>query len=218
MLSSTLCRVASAARASHRVAMARPRPSTTAIAARVRESPFFTELPGSGVKCTVLHVRTIQRSLLQPVHSDSAPPPPSASSDGDDTSQFAGIRRADFTESLSFIDADSYAGIPIYRVMNREGEVIRPEQDPALSEDTLVHMYRSMTMLNTMDRILYESQRQGRISFYMTNYGEEATHIGSAAALSPEDVVYGQYREAGEQKESFAASSLFGLSPTAISI
>ena len=54
-----------------------------------------------------------------------------------------------------------------------------------------------MTMLNTMDKILYESQRQGRISFYMTNYGEEATHIGSAAALDPKDLVYGQYREAG---------------------
>ena len=31
----------------------------------------------------------------------------------------------------------------------------------------------------------------------MTNYGEEATHIGSAAALKPRDLVYGQYREAG---------------------
>ena len=58
-------------------------------------------------------------------------------------------------------------------------------------------MYKSMTLLNTMDRILYESQRQGRISFYMTNYGEEATHVGSAAALNPKDLVYGQYREAG---------------------
>ena len=55
-----------------------------------------------------------------------------------------------------------------------------------------------MTLLNTMDRILYESQRQGRISFYMTNYGEEATHMGSAAALDNKDLVYGQYREAGE--------------------
>ena len=27
--------------------------------------------------------------------------------------------------------------------------------------------------------------------------GEEATHIGSAAALDPKDLVYGQYREAG---------------------
>jgi len=58
-------------------------------------------------------------------------------------------------------------------------------------------MYKSMTLLNSMDRIMYESQRQGRISFYMTNYGEEGTHIGSAAALNPEDLVYGQYREAG---------------------
>ena len=31
----------------------------------------------------------------------------------------------------------------------------------------------------------------------MTNYGEEATHFGSAAALLPEDMVLGQYREAG---------------------
>jgi len=58
-------------------------------------------------------------------------------------------------------------------------------------------MYKCMTMLNTMDRILYESQRQGRISFYMTNYGEEGTHIGSAAALTNQDLVFGQYREAG---------------------
>lgn len=39
---------------------------------------------------------------------------------------------------------------------------------------------------------------KGRISFYMTNYGEEGTHIGSAAALDPSDLVFGQYREAGE--------------------
>ena len=31
----------------------------------------------------------------------------------------------------------------------------------------------------------------------MTSYGEEATHFGSASALLPEDVVLGQYREAG---------------------
>jgi len=48
-----------------------------------------------------------------------------------------------------------------------------------------------------MDKILYESQRQGRISFYMTNEGEEAAQIGSAAGLHFNDLVYGQYREAG---------------------
>lgn len=48
-----------------------------------------------------------------------------------------------------------------------------------------------------MDGILYESQRQGRISFYMTNLGEEACQIGSAAALEPNDLIFAQYREAG---------------------
>ena len=70
--------------------------------------------------------------------------------------------------------------------------------DPNLDGEELVKMYKAMTLLNTMDKILYESQRQGRISFYMTNYGEEATHIGSAAALDPKDLVFGQYREAGK--------------------
>ena len=67
-----------------------------------------------------------------------------------------------------------------------------------LSKESVVKMYKDMTLLNTMDRILYESQRQGRISFYMTNYGEEGTHIGSAAGLDPNDLVFGQYREAGQ--------------------
>lgn len=52
-------------------------------------------------------------------------------------------------------------------------------------------MYKHMILLNTTDVILYEAQRQGRISFYMTSYGEEATHMGSAAALTLDDVVFG---------------------------
>lgn len=58
-------------------------------------------------------------------------------------------------------------------------------------------MYKCMIQLNVMDKILYESQRQGRISFYMTSFGEEGSHFGSAAALSEEDLIYTQYRETG---------------------
>lgn len=58
-------------------------------------------------------------------------------------------------------------------------------------------MYRDMVTISIMDKIMYESHRQGRISFYMTNTGEEAVQIGSAAALMPEDVIYAQYRETG---------------------
>lgn len=54
-----------------------------------------------------------------------------------------------------------------------------------------------MIQLNEYDRVMYDAQRQGRISFYMTNYGEEAAQIGSVAALNPNDLIYAQYREAG---------------------
>ena len=48
-----------------------------------------------------------------------------------------------------------------------------------------------------MDLILNDAQRQGRLSFYMTSSGEEATHFGPAAALKSEDLVFAQYREPG---------------------
>lgn len=66
-----------------------------------------------------------------------------------------------------------------------------------LDDAHLLKMYRNMVTLSLMDKILYESQRQGRISFYMTNMGEEAVQIGSASALTLEDMIYAQYREAG---------------------
>ncbi|XP_064258266.1 2-oxoisovalerate dehydrogenase subunit alpha, mitochondrial isoform X4 [Passer domesticus] len=110
--------------------------------------------------------------------------------------QFPGAS-AEFAERLEFIQPRVLAGIPVYRVMDRQGHVIRESEDPQLPKEQVLKLYRTMTLLNTMDRILYESQRQGRISFYMTNYGEEGTHVGSTAALDSADLVFGQYREAG---------------------
>lgn len=47
------------------------------------------------------------------------------------------------------------------------------------------------------DSVLLTMQRQGRISFYCTNFGEEATSVGSAAALKSQDMIWPQYRELG---------------------
>ncbi|XP_061222852.1 2-oxoisovalerate dehydrogenase subunit alpha, mitochondrial-like [Neopsephotus bourkii] len=110
--------------------------------------------------------------------------------------QFPGAS-AEFAERLEFIQPNVISGIPVYRVMDRQGHILRQSEDPQLPKELVLKLYKTMTLLNTMDRILYESQRQGRISFYMTNYGEEGTHVGSAAALDDTDLVFGQYREAG---------------------
>lgn len=58
-------------------------------------------------------------------------------------------------------------------------------------------MYSNMILGNTFDNIFYDAQRQGRISFYMTNFGEEGCQIATAEGLDPEDLIYTQYRELG---------------------
>jgi 2-oxoisovalerate dehydrogenase E1 component alpha subunit len=58
-------------------------------------------------------------------------------------------------------------------------------------------MLKTMVTLAKLDTVMYEAQRQGRISFYMPNHGESAAQLGSAHALDPKDLVFAQYREAG---------------------
>lgn len=113
-----------------------------------------------------------------------------------DKPQYPGFQ-TEYINKLEFLEPNVEEGIPVYRVLSRDGKLLDDAQDPKLDSDTLIRMYKSMSMLKSMDEIMYESQRQGRISFYMTNYGEEGTHIGSAAALDGRDLVFGQYREAG---------------------
>lgn len=117
----------------------------------------------------------------------------------DDTKfiDFPGIRQTVFTTEPVFQQPEDVSSIPIYRILDRNGNILDASQEPQLSHEIVRKMYRDMIQLNVMDKILYESQRQGRISFYMTNYGEEATHIGSAAGLHRDDLIYAQYREAG---------------------
>uniref|UniRef100_A0A914WCI9 2-oxoisovalerate dehydrogenase subunit alpha n=2 Tax=Plectus sambesii TaxID=2011161 RepID=A0A914WCI9_9BILA len=113
------------------------------------------------------------------------------------SSKYLGHRKASFTEKLEIVDPLKAEAFPIYRVMNYEGKIIDPQHDPKFDQEMAVKAYKKMTLLNIMDRILYDSQRQGRISFYMTNFGEESSHVGSAAALADNDLVFGQYREVG---------------------
>ena len=46
-----------------------------------------------------------------------------------------------------------------------------------------------MNEVEAIDEILLKSQRQGRISFYMTSYGELGSILGSTAALDFKDTI-----------------------------
>lgn len=87
--------------------------------------------------------------------------------------------------------------IPTFRILDGAGKPIPGATVPELNEDLARRLYTNMQLLPTLDNILYNVQRQGKISFYMTAHGEEATIIGSAAALAADDEVLGQYREMG---------------------
>lgn len=46
-----------------------------------------------------------------------------------------------------------------------------------LDKETIQDMYKKMTLLNTMDRILYESQRQVRLTECQVNFGKKYSWI-----------------------------------------
>ncbi|KII90763.1 hypothetical protein PLICRDRAFT_39345 [Plicaturopsis crispa FD-325 SS-3] len=87
--------------------------------------------------------------------------------------------------------------IPTYRVLDGVGKPIEGAEIPEIDEAFARKLYENMQLLPALDNLLYNVQRQGKISFYITAYGEEATIFGSAAALAGDDEVLGQYREMG---------------------
>ena len=78
---------------------------------------------------------------------------------------------------MEFYDSSMNGAMPIYRCIHADGKFIKEGDGPQFSKEIAQKIYKEMIKLNTMDKILYESQRQGRISFYMTNYGEEVSKL-----------------------------------------
>ncbi|KAI0669139.1 branched-chain alpha-keto acid dehydrogenase E1-alpha subunit [Trametes maxima] len=103
------------------------------------------------------------------------------------------------TSKLHFFNSVTEGGkqIPTYRVIDGAGQPLEGAVVPEIDKPLARRIYENMVQLPILDDILYNLQRQGRIVFYMTAYGEEAAIIGSAAALAPDDEVLAQYRESG---------------------
>jgi len=97
--------------------------------------------------------------------------------------------------------------MPTYRAIDQNGNVVDPTcKSLEVSDEEVLKMYHSMVTISIMDPIMYQAQRQGRLSFYMVAAGEEGIAVGSASALKGGrpgeegdngDVIFAQYREAG---------------------
>lgn len=111
--------------------------------------------------------------------------------------QFPGAVKSAFTTTLSFEQPSALPSMPTYRAIDPNGAVVDPSFTPDLSDEEITKLYKDMLFVSIMDLIMFDSQRQGRISFYMVSSGEEAACVGSASALTKDDVIFCQYREQG---------------------
>ncbi|TFK24991.1 branched-chain alpha-keto acid dehydrogenase E1-alpha subunit [Coprinopsis marcescibilis] len=126
--------------------------------------------------------RTVQSSSLRRLYATGAQTLPKSTSPI--------VSKLDFFNTVT----GNGTTIPTYRVLDGAGQPLEGAELPEIDEAFARRLYEHMQLLPTLDNVLYNIQRQGKISFY---YGEEATIIGSAAALENDDEVLGQYREMG---------------------
>jgi 2-oxoisovalerate dehydrogenase E1 component alpha subunit len=84
----------------------------------------------------------------------------------------------------------------IIRVLNRDGEAVGPWANQ-LTQEELLEGLRHMMTLRAFDARMQMAQRQGKTSFYMQHMGEEAVSCAFQRALSPGDMNFPTYRQAG---------------------
>lgn len=83
---------------------------------------------------------------------------PEISHNGGKTADFPGAK-APYVTEMKILNEQSYDPIPIYRVLDNNGQVIDRREEPNIDSEVLLNMYKTMVQLNQMDKILYESQR-----------------------------------------------------------
>ncbi len=81
-------------------------------------------------------------------------------------------------------------------VLNEKGE-IDESLAPTLDGDTLVTMFRHMLATRRLDERMINLQRQGRVGTYGPSRGQEASQVGTAMALRPDDWTAQAFREMG---------------------
>lgn len=95
-----------------------------------------------------------------------------------------------------FIDGHS-VDIPILKILKQDGTIYEGAEMPVIDESLARKIYETLAFHRVLDERMVAAQRQGRVSFYMAALGEEATSVGGAAGLEPQDMIMAQYREQG---------------------
>lgn len=114
---------------------------------------------------------------------------------------FPGAVKSAFTHELKYETPSDLPAMPTYRAVDQDGVIVDESFVPDLTDAEVIKLYKDMVFISVLDLIMFDAQRQGRVSFYMVSAGEEALSVGSASVLAPEDVIFCQYREQGVFKQ-----------------
>lgn len=85
----------------------------------------------------------------------------------------------------------------VFRVLDIDGKVLDESLIPKLTDERLLHMYKTMLLTKCADSKALQFQRQGRMLTYIPNMGQEAAQVGSASALEEKDWLIPAFREMG---------------------
>ena len=104
-----------------------------------------------------------------------------------------GKRRSKKKSKAGALPADCFPQPSLHRVLDPDGAVVGPMPDVDVA--TMRRMYATMMLVRALDERMMILQRQGRVGFYGACTGQEATPIGTAAALRDADWIFPALRE-----------------------
>lgn len=104
--------------------------------------------------------------------------------------QFAGDAREPLPVPLAHAAEEG-----IRQVLDCHGAVIG--DDPEIDAALALRMYETMVMVRAIDARGWQLQRSGRLEFWIPSRGQEASHVGSTAALHEDDWIFLADREPG---------------------
>jgi 2-oxoisovalerate dehydrogenase E1 component alpha subunit len=86
--------------------------------------------------------------------------------------------------------------VELVRVLDDDHQAVGPWH-PHLDPQELQVGLRHMLLTRIFDERMQRAQRQGKISFYMRSFGEEAVSVAQCMALRPRDMLFPSYRNQG---------------------
>lgn len=87
--------------------------------------------------------------------------------------------------------------VPYYQYLNQDGQLA--DEVPVIAEDiqALLHLYRLMVLVRTMDTKAIALQRTGKLGTYPSTRGQEAVFVGVGNAMAKNDIFVPYYRDMG---------------------